>query len=101
LVDIKIKKGRQYKYNVLLRRFLETLLQWKSNGYYTNWGCVFVTLVFEHAMRMRRIVICDLPRSAVFFHIISSSVRFSKKTLLNTKCVFWFSLQLWLTNFSF
>jgi len=33
--------------------------------------CVSVALGIQHAMRMRHIVICDLPRSTVFFHIIS------------------------------
>jgi len=33
--------------------------------------CVFVALGTHHAMRMRHIAICDLPRSTVFFHIIS------------------------------
>ena len=34
--------------------------------------CVFVALGIQHAMRMRRTVICRLPRSTVFFpHIIS------------------------------
>jgi len=34
---------------------------------------VFVALVIEHAMHMRRIVVCCLPGSTVFFfpHIIS------------------------------
>ena len=36
--------------------------------------CVFValgTLVIQHAMRMHYIVICGLPLSTKFFHIIS------------------------------
>jgi len=32
---------------------------------------VFVALVIQHAMRMRHIVICVLPRSTIFSHIIS------------------------------
>jgi len=33
--------------------------------------CVFVALGRQHAVRMRYIVICGLPHSTVFFHIIS------------------------------
>jgi hypothetical protein len=36
-----------------------------------------------------------LPGSAIFFHLISWTVRFSGKKLLNVKCVFWYSLQIW------
>jgi hypothetical protein len=32
---------------------------------------VFVAFGTKHAMRMRHIVICDLPGSTIFFHIIS------------------------------
>jgi hypothetical protein len=37
---------------------------------------------------------CGLPGCTIFFRIISETARFSGKTLLDTKCVFWFSLQL-------
>jgi len=33
--------------------------------------CVFVVLGIQHAMRMRDTVICGLPGSTSFFHIIS------------------------------
>ena len=37
----------------------------------TYYKCVFVALGIEYAMRMRYIVICGLPVSKIFFHIIS------------------------------
>jgi len=33
--------------------------------------CVFVALGMQHPMRLRHIVICALPRSTKFFHIVS------------------------------
>ena len=33
--------------------------------------CMSVALGIQHVIRMRHIVICSLPRSTVFFHIIS------------------------------
>jgi hypothetical protein len=41
--------------------------------------CVSVALCIQHAMRMRHIFICGLPRSAIFFHIINSMI-FEKKS---------------------
>jgi hypothetical protein len=51
--------------------FVQPLLQWENNEYYTSWVCVFVALSIQHAMRMRHIAIYGLPRSTIFFHFIS------------------------------
>ena len=51
-------------------------------------------IMAKHGIRMRHIVICGLPRSTIFFsHYLINGTIFEKKSL-NTKCVFWFSLQL-------
>ena len=55
--------------------------------------CVCVALVFQHATRMRHIVICGLPRSTLFFHLTSRKARFSKN-VTEHKNVFSFSLHL-------
>jgi hypothetical protein len=55
--------------------------------------CVFVDFGKQRVMRMKRTAICSL--NPPFFHIISYTARFSgRRGVLNTKCVFWFSLQL-------
>ena len=57
--------------------------------------CVFVALDIQHAMRMCHIVICGLPLSTTFCHIISQTARFSKKKKkMKIKYVFRVSLQL-------
>jgi hypothetical protein len=58
--------------------------------------CVIVALGIRHTIRMNHIVVCDLPRSTLFFSdVVSQTAIFGgKKELPNTKCVFWFSLQL-------
>jgi len=37
----------------------------------TYYEYVFVALGIQRVLRMRRIAICGLPRSTIFFHIIS------------------------------
>ena len=53
--------------DVTLRRGRATIV---VVGSITSCECVFVALRIQHAMRMRHIVICRLPRSTIFFHII-------------------------------
>jgi len=64
---------------------VQPLLQWKINITYS--GCVFVALDIHHAKRMHHIVISDLPRYTLFFHILVNGTIFEKK-LLNIKCGF-------------
>jgi hypothetical protein len=63
--------------------------------------CMFVTLFIQHAILMCRLifVICGLSGPTMFFDIVSETARPSEKLLitkcvklLNTKCVFRFSV---------
>jgi len=61
---------------------VQPLLLWKTvNITYSE--CVFVALDIHHAMRMRPIVICDLPGLYNIFprYLINSTI-FGKKKLL-------------------
>jgi len=37
----------------------------------THPGCVFVALSIHHAIRMLHIDVCGLPKSTIFFHVVS------------------------------
>jgi len=52
--------------------------------------CVFVALCIQHAMRMRHIFICVLPRCTIFLHIISLTAQFleRKKKVIEHKMCF-------------
>jgi len=73
---------------------VQPLLQRKSNECCTTSVCVFVASGIQHAMCMRHIVICGLPRYAIFFHT-SQTARFQQiKKVIEHKMWFRLPLQL-------
>jgi hypothetical protein len=57
--------------------------------------CVFVALGIERVMRIRRIVICGHSGWTIFFSTLPHKRHdFRGEKILNTKFLFWFSLQL-------
>jgi len=76
LSDSSLEQTGNVRITGHLSAFVQPLFQWKSNEYYTTWVCVFVALGIQHAMHMRHIVIRGLPRSTIFYHIISYTERF-------------------------
>jgi hypothetical protein len=69
-------------------------MPWKSKCY-VFWVCVrSLSYPARKAHAPYYIVICSLSGPTTIFHIVSSTARISEKTLLDIKCVFWFSLRL-------
>ena len=60
-----------YRATLTFRRVRITIVANEKAVTVTFSECVCVALVIQHAMRMRHIVICGLPVSTLFFHIIS------------------------------
>jgi len=61
----------QYTYNVNIdARLCNNCCRGKAVNI-TYCECVFVALGIQQAMRMRPMVICGLPLSIMFFHIMS------------------------------
>ena len=85
--DRKVQ-DRHCTYNATFRRVSATVVDAVKAMIFTCSDFVFVALGIQHAMRMRHIVTCGLPRSTAFFpRFLINGTIFVKK-LLNTKCVF-------------
>jgi hypothetical protein len=73
---------------------LQPLLQSKSNKCYIFWECA-LAFGIQHEMQRRHIVICGLPSSTVFFHIILYRHDFRRIKFTEHKmCVLIFSSNL-------
>ena len=58
--------------NVISRRVRATIVALEKQWVLGNMSaCICVAFVIQHAMRMLHFVICGLPSSTIFFHIIS------------------------------
>jgi hypothetical protein len=73
---------------------VQPLLEWKSNEYYIFWVCVSVTLVSQHAMRLRRLSSVTWSSLKYFCTLSHLHGTIFGKILLVIKRAFWFSLQL-------
>jgi hypothetical protein len=65
-----LRRDDQYMYNATIRGFRANIVAVEKQCVLHSLS-VFVVLVTQHAMRMRHVVICGLPRSKIFFHIMS------------------------------
>jgi hypothetical protein len=71
------RKEKQCVCNVSLSSLRVNIGPVEKRYYYSKF--VFVSLGIQHATRVRRIGICRLSYSMIFFHIISFTAPFFKK----------------------
>jgi len=77
-----------------MRRVRATIVAVEKAVSVTYCECVFLALGIQHAMRMHHIAICGLLGSTIFFNLISTTQRFSKKIIENEICVLILSTNL-------
>jgi hypothetical protein len=73
---------------------VQQLLQWRSNKYYIFWVCV---CSLRYPACNAHAPYCHLWPARlynIFPHYLIKDTIFERKNLLDTKCVFWFSVQL-------
>ena len=92
---LTFNKRDNVRINVIPRRVRELgCLERAISSTYSEY--IFVALVIQHAKHMRRIILFSVASPAVTCFTTSTHRRhdFREKKILNTKCVFWFSLKL-------
>jgi hypothetical protein len=88
---------RQCAYNVTLKSVCVTIVAVEKQLSIMHSECVFVALSIQHTMFMPHVVICCLPGSNVFSHIILQTAGFSKAVIEHKTCVSIFSIILSVT----
>ena len=91
-------------YNVTFRRVRLTIVALEMQQILHILNVCVCSLRYPGCKHKHHVVVCGLPRSTIFFHIISQTVRLSKKEkkkVIELKCVFRFSLRFCLQHFSF
>jgi len=89
-----IQDVRTHVYKNIRDMFIQSLLQWKSGKYYIFWMCICSLIYPEWNAHAPYCHLWPARFYKGFPTLSHKRYDFRKKKLLNTKCVFWFSVQL-------
>ena len=85
------EQGRQCRYNVMLKPYVQPLLQYKDSKHYTTWVCICSLRNSACNVHAPYCHLWPAPLYKIFLHYLANGKIFKKKNIEHYVCVLIFS----------